>query len=124
MPEDIDYREKSGMPKQVIIFRSHLRSDVDLAELEAAGVRMYEIVSAMPGFLSSRIYGGESGESVNIVEFESEETLLAWRDHPEHQEIQERGRQKFFTEYHMDVCDSQRAYRFSTTEGRVEGSSN
>ena len=108
------------MPKQVIIFRSRLRFDADLSELETAGNRMYEIVSAMPGFLSSRIFNGEGGESVNIVEFEDEETLRTWRDHPEHRDIQERGRQEFFTEYHMEICDSQRSYRFSVDEGRIE----
>jgi heme-degrading monooxygenase HmoA len=105
---------------QVIIFRSRLRADVDFAELEAAGAQMYALVSEMPGFQSMKTFNADDGESLILVEFENEQTLLAWRDHPEHRAIQERGRADFYTEYHMDICESHRAYRFSIADGRVE----
>ena len=36
----------------VVVFRSRIRADADLQALEAAGMRMYELASAMPGFIS------------------------------------------------------------------------
>jgi len=117
MPEENMPR---GDARQVIIFRSRLRADVDLAELEAAGARMYELVSTMPGFQSMRMFNADDGESLTLVEFENEQTLLAWRDHPEHRAMQERGRAEFYAEYHMDICESHRAYRFSIGDGRVQ----
>ena len=117
---DQDDTQRDSQAGQVIIFRSRLRADADLAERAAAGARMYELVTAMPGFVSVKTFTADDGEALTLCEFESEQTLLAWRDHPEHRAVQERGREEFFSEYHMDICESRRAYRFSLADGRVE----
>ena len=96
----------------VVVFRSRLKSGVDEAEIAAMGGRMYELGTAMPGFISYRDYQSADGESVSIVEFESLETLAAWRDHPEHRQAQEAGRAKFFSEYSITVCESVRQHSF------------
>ncbi|WP_372527496.1 antibiotic biosynthesis monooxygenase family protein [Piscinibacter sp.] len=97
----------------VTIFRSRLRADADLKALEAAGGRMYELASGMPGFVSYKDYTAQDGESVAIVEFTDEASLLAWRNHPEHRQMQERGRTEFMSEYRIQVCNSLRDYSFS-----------
>lgn len=96
----------------VIVFRTKLRKDVVPQELERLGVRMYQLASEMPGFVSYKDFAAPDGESVSIVEFESLETLAAWRHHPEHEEAQRAGREKFFTEYRVQVCTPARQYRF------------
>ena len=96
----------------VIVFRSRLRPGVDPAPLEPVGVRMYQLAAAMPGFISYKDFAAADGESVSIVEFESLETLAAWRDHPEHLEAQRIGREQFFAEYQIQVCTPVRSYRF------------
>ena len=73
---------------------------------------MYELASKMPGFVSYKDFTAEDGENVTIVEFESLETLAAWRDHPEHKRAQARGRAEFFSEYHIQVCTTVRDYIF------------
>ena len=97
----------------VTIFRSRLRADADLKALEAAGGRMYELASGMPGFVSYKDYTAQDGESVAIVEFTDEASLLAWRSHPEHRQMQERGRAEFMSEYRIQVCHSLRDYSFN-----------
>jgi heme-degrading monooxygenase HmoA len=104
----------------VVVFRSRLRPDADLAALEVAGARMYELGSAMPGFISYKDFAAEDGESLTLVEFETEAQLLAWRNHPEHQEVQARARAEFFSEYSITVSESQRAYHFDEAGGRLE----
>ena len=104
----------------VIVFRARLREGVDLNRLAAAGTRMAEIATGMPGFVSYKDFAAEDGENVTLVEFASEETLLAWRDHPEHQAVQRQGRDEFFADYRIQVCAPLRDYRFSLDEGRVE----
>lgn len=96
----------------VIVFRSRLREGVDEQELARLGERMYEIASSMPGFISYKDFTAADGENVAIVEFDSPETLTAWREHPEHQAAQQRGRDEFFAEYHIQVCTPQRNYAF------------
>lgn len=98
--------------KLVVVFRSRLRAEADLSALEAVGMRMYELASAMPGFISYKDFTAEDGESVSIVEFSDAASLLAWRNHPEHQLIQQRGREEFMAEYHIQVCRIKHEYSF------------
>jgi heme-degrading monooxygenase HmoA len=95
----------------LIVFRCRLRDGVS-AEMERVGARMYELASQMPGFISYRDYVAADGEVVTAIEFESTETLAAWRDHPEHREAQRRGREEFFSEYRIQVCTVDRDYAF------------
>lgn len=104
----------------VIVFRTRLREGVDLQELERVGMRMYELASAMPGFISYKDFAAADGESLTLVEFDSAEALAAWRDHAEHREIQARGRERYFSEYSVQVCQPLRAYAFTVEGGRVE----
>lgn len=105
----------------VVVFRSRLRPglvEADFAALGALGTRMHDLAIAMPGFVSYKDFASEDGEAVTIVEFASAETLLAWRDHPEHKEAQRLGRERFFLEYSIQVCDLVRGHRFEQTPGR------
>jgi len=96
----------------VIVFRTRLKPDANLEILGQLGQRMYEIASSMPGYISYKDFAAEDGESVSVVEFESLDTLKAWREHPEHKVVQQRGRDEFFAEYRVQVCTPVRDYRF------------
>jgi len=103
----------------VVVFRSRMRQDIPeekLGELGAMAQRMYELASGMPGFISYKDFVAEDGENVSVVEFESPETLAAWRDHPEHKLVQARGRTDYFAEYHIQVCSPVRDYSFRWSE--------
>ncbi|HET9978552.1 MAG TPA: antibiotic biosynthesis monooxygenase [Burkholderiaceae bacterium] len=102
----------------LVTFQSRLRADADLAALEALGARMYGIAAAMPGFVSYKDFSAADGENLTLVEFESEETLAAWRDQPEHREAQERGRREFFSDYRITIATRTRAYVFDAVRGR------
>src|SRR5438045_704544 len=96
----------------VVVFRARWRDGIDLQALEALGLRMYELASAMPGFISYKDFSAADGESVSIVEFSDAASLLAWREHPEHVAVQTRGRDEFMAEYSIQVCTPQRSYSF------------
>jgi heme-degrading monooxygenase HmoA len=95
----------------VVLFRTRLRDDAgpDYAPLAE---RMLELAQAMPGFVSFRHYGAADGERISVVEFESTETALAWRNHPEHRRAQERGRTDFYSWYRLQVCEQRREQVF------------
>lgn len=97
----------------VIVFRSRLRPGAAGHELEQLGMRMYALASAMPGFISYSEYSS-GDESVALVEFASHETLAAWRNHPEHVSAQQQGRERYFSEYRISVCEVVREYAFPT----------
>jgi len=95
----------------VVVFRSRLRPGVE-QEIEATDARMAELAATMPGYVSYRQYVSADGEGVAVVEFESHETAAAWRAHPEHREAQRLGKERWFTEYRITVCDAVRDYSF------------
>ena len=94
----------------VVLFETRLRPEVVIAEYEAAAQRMMELASRMPGFVSFRYFTSPEGGELSVVQFESEETLAAWRSHPEHLQVQRDGREKFFAAYRVQVCSLVREY--------------
>ena len=95
----------------VTIFRSRLRLE-HLEEYETWAKKIYDIAVTMPGFVSFKTYAAEDGERVSLVEFDSAENVLAWRNHPEHRQAQELGQKLFYSEYRIQVCQTMRDYSF------------
>ncbi len=105
----------------VTVFRSRLRPGVE-AEYRAEAEKMLELASAMPGFSSFKTFSAEDGERVSLVEFDSEETLRAWREHPEHRRAQQLGRERFYSEYAVQVCKQVRNSKFEAPSAPSTGS--
>src|SRR5947207_1254278 len=97
-------RIQKDRPMIVTVFRSRLRPGLQ-DEYLALVERMRAIAVTMPGYISHKGFWAEDGERVTLVEFESEETLRAWRMHPEHRQAQQAGRDTYYTEYHVAVCE-------------------
>ncbi|HEU6447799.1 MAG TPA: antibiotic biosynthesis monooxygenase [Verrucomicrobiae bacterium] len=95
----------------ITIFRSRLRPE-HREEYDRWAKKIQDIAVTMPGFISIKTFTADDGERVSIVEFESEETMLAWRNQPDHRQAQELGRKVFYSEYHIQVCQPVRDYRF------------
>ena len=72
--------------------------------------RMTKLAATMPGFISYTPCTSVDGQDVAIVEFESHETVAAWRAHPEHVEVQRLGKEQWFSEYRITVGDVVRDY--------------
>jgi heme-degrading monooxygenase HmoA len=100
----------------VVFFKTQPRGDIDTREYQKTAERMYELASHMPGFLSFKRYSADDGDVVEVARFESEEALEAWRNHPEHVEIQQRGREEFYDSYWVQVCKSVREYEWRREE--------
>ena len=67
----------------VTVFRSRLQSE-HAAEYSECATQMHALAEGMPGFVSFKTFRADDGERVSVIEFESEEALRAWREHPEH----------------------------------------
>ena len=92
----------------VTIFRSRLSPEHAAAYYEMAA-RMRTLAESMPGFISFKTFKAED-ERVSVIEFVSEETLRAWREHPEHRKAQELGRTVFYAQFQIQVCSVVRQY--------------
>jgi len=105
----------------ITIFRSRLRLE-HREKYERWEKRIHDLAVNMPGFISIKTFTADDGERVSIVEFDSEETMLAWRNQPDHKQAQELGRQLFYSEYHIQVCQPIRDYSFPKKIGAPHGS--
>src|SRR5215831_12387252 len=95
----------------VTVFRSRLMPGVR-DEYVALATRMSELAATIPGYISHKGFFADDGERVTIVEFESEQAMRAWRMHPEHIAAQRKGRQSYYSEYHIQVCEVLRTADF------------
>lgn len=104
----------------VVVFRSRLAPEAG-EDYETTAARMDELAAKMPGYVSHKDFSAGDGERLTLVEFESEETMRAWRMHPEHVEAQRRGRSTFYSEFRLTVCEvlrEQRYQRAATSSAR------
>ena len=99
----------------VTVFRSRLQPGLR-DEYVALVDQMVAIARTMPGYISHKGFFAEDGERVTIVEFEHEEGLRAWRMNPEHRAAQKLGREKYYSEYHVQVCRLERESKFKAQE--------
>ena len=95
----------------VVLFRNRLRDDAG-EEYQTTAKRMLALASAMPGFVSFKIFQAADGERLSVIEFESDDPARAWREHPEHRDAQQRGRARFYEEYRIQVCEPIRDFGF------------
>ena len=96
----------------IVLFKTQPRVNIDAAAYQEASKRMYALASKIPGFISFRRYSSEDGDSFAMVTFESDEALETWRRHPEHVEVQRRGREEFYEYYWVHVLKSVREYEW------------
>ena len=99
----------------VTVFRSRLKPGVK-DDYVALVDRMAAIAETMPGYISHKGFFADDGERVTIVEFEHEAGQRAWRTNPEHLVAQRLARQKYYTEYHIQVCTLDRETKFKAQE--------
>ena len=99
----------------ITVFRSRLKPGLR-DEYVALVDQMEKLARTMPGYISHKGFFADDGERVTLVEFEHEEGLRAWRTNPEHIAAQKLARQKYYTEYHIQVCALQRESKFKAAD--------
>ena len=102
----------------VVVFRFHVNPQANLEELGVLIQKMGALVSEMPGFLAVKDFSAQDGEVVVIAEFDSLESIDAWKAHPEHVIAQRRGREQFFADYRIQVCNLIRTLEFTAESGQ------
>ncbi|HET9780962.1 MAG TPA: antibiotic biosynthesis monooxygenase [Candidatus Dormibacteraeota bacterium] len=100
----------------VVLFSINGRDDLDAEDYSRTSARMREIVAGIPGFISYNSYEGEDGDGIVVARFQSHEALKTWRTNAEHLIAQQKGRDSFYSEYWVQVCETVREYRYTPSE--------
>ncbi len=102
----------------VVVFRIHVKLQANLEELSALMQKMGALVGEMPGFLAVKEFSAQDGELLVIAAFDSLEAVDAWKAHPGHLAAQRRGREEFFANYRIQVCELIRTLAFAAESGQ------
>lgn len=102
-----------ALPYYAVIFTS-IRTQHEAEDYERAAQRMLELVREQPGFLGVESARGEDGLGITVSYWSSEEAILAWKQHPEHRAIRERGRSTWYRHCTTRVTRVERNYSYST----------
>jgi heme-degrading monooxygenase HmoA len=100
----------------VMLYATTLRSDALRDEYDAMNAEARAVAERTPGFIAWTEYAGPTGERLGVVEFESEDTLAAWRDDPSHTEASRRGREAVFGRYRVQICRVVRESSFDVAD--------
>jgi heme-degrading monooxygenase HmoA len=101
----------------VVVFRAR-RTEAGPGDEHATTLkRMEELATRMPGYIAHKPYVAADGERLTLLEWESPETLRGWATHPEHVATKQLGRDKFYEEYWLQVCEVVRESRFKRDAG-------
>ncbi|HRP75976.1 MAG TPA: antibiotic biosynthesis monooxygenase [Rhodocyclaceae bacterium] len=94
----------------VVIFRATVRS-LDEDYLRTAA-RMRELALSEFGCVGFQAVT-EGKDEVALSYWPSEESIRAWKSHPEHVEAQRLGRERWYESYSVEVAEITREYRVS-----------
>lgn len=93
----------------IVVFRTRVKPGAE-KEIVAYYKQLAPLAERHPGLIASKDFVAEDGEVLTLVEFESEESLAAWREQPLHREARKRGREALFAAYRVQVCTPIRSY--------------
>ncbi|HKA85371.1 MAG TPA: antibiotic biosynthesis monooxygenase [Acidimicrobiales bacterium] len=102
----------------VTVFRSRLRPDAS-DEYEPRAAEIFALARTMPGLVDVKTFAADDGERVTLVTFADAESQRAWREHPEHRLAQRAGRDRFYAEYSIQVCECTRVRTFAAAGAAV-----
>jgi len=108
-------------PRVVTVFRSRLRADAETNGYASVAEQVEARARAMPGFVDFKTFLAPDGERVSIIVFDGWDHHAAWRDDPGHRAAQRRGRESFYAEYSISVCEEHRARHFHRATGGPGG---
>ncbi len=105
-----DFGLVAEAPYYATIFTTLLTDDLD--GYEETADRMAELVHDREGFLGMRSARGDDGLGITVCYWRSEEDIAAWRGHVEHQTAQAGGRDRWYSQYTVEVASVSRTIEF------------
>lgn len=96
-------------PYYAVIFTSQ-RTDVDEGYQQTAQ-RMLELAAQQDGFLYADSVR-EQGLGITVSYWRDLESIHNWKQHAEHMQAQQSGKEKWYTAYQVRICKVEREYGF------------
>lgn len=105
--------ESSLEPPYVAVIFSSVLGQNDDAYSDAA-VRMGELATKQPGYLGiESVRDPGTGQGITVSYWRTEADAAAWKKVAEHAEIQQIGRERWYSSYAVQVATVTRTYSFT-----------
>ena len=95
---------------QIAVIFVSIRNDADAAGYGEAAMAMDALAAAQPGYRGVDSAREAGGMGITVSYWADDAAAIAWRDHPEHTAIRERGRANWYDSYSVNVARIERAY--------------
>jgi len=101
----------------VVIVEFEIQAGAE-SDFQDALKKMQEQVKQYDGFLGAAPCSSIDNPNtfVTLFYWRDRESIKAWRDDPQHLEIQHLGREKIFSWYKIRVCELEREYEWEYSE--------
>jgi heme-degrading monooxygenase HmoA len=96
-------------PYYAVIFSSVL--DDHIAGYEKTAEKMLALAKTQPGFLGVDSARNQIGITVSY--WQSLDDIQSWKQHSEHLNVQEQGKQDWYRTYKVRICRVEKEYEFS-----------
>ena len=96
----------------IVLFRSRLAPEAG-GDYAAMADEMLARARTMPGFVDFKHFRAEDGERISVIHWESQETLRTWAEDAQHRIAQRLGREKWYTDFRLEVAEVVRSYGFA-----------
>lgn len=70
------------------------------------------LAQQQPGFLRVESVRNEEGKGITVSYWESLEAIQAWKDNAKHLTAQQLGKDKWYTNYQVEICQIIKEYSF------------
>jgi len=99
-----------------------MRSQQDEEGYLTAANKMSDLAQTQPGYCGEDHARSADGLGITVSYWENDECAKAWRDHPEHASIRDRGRGIWYEYYTLHVARVERSYDWQKTpSGEYDG---
>lgn len=109
---------------QYTLFFSRLRDlgSEERGDYQDRSTSLYDLaVREHPGFVDLKTFVADDGERLTVARFTDAEAQKAWRRDTRHREAQRLGREVFYEEYRITVCEEIRSHAWSRDEETPKG---
>jgi heme-degrading monooxygenase HmoA len=96
-------------PYYAVIFTSQ-QTGKEKEEYDKASVKMVELAQTQPGYLGVESVRNESGLGITSVYWKDNDSIKAWRNHPEHKKVKKRGKAIWYDYYKVRIAKVEKDY--------------
>lgn len=109
----MDQDRQPGRQGQIAVIFTSRRTAQDDEGYAQAAAAMDALAAHQPGYLGIDSARDADGFGISVSWWADEAAALAWREHPVHTGIRNRGREHWYTSYEVAVARVERSYGWS-----------